>query len=180
MPPIPPLESFGGRIMICGPSNSGKSTLATAIGSATGLPVVHLDRLRFVPHTNWVDRPADDFAHDVAEAASAESWIIEGNYFTWIAPRLARATGIILLNDTRIRNYARYLRRSLFDRSRAGRLDGASEPINWKMTRWILWDEPRRRGPKLDLLRAAGLPVLEIHGMSELSRLYAAWGLAHG
>ena len=60
MPPIPPLESFGGRIMICGPSNSGKSTLATAIGSATGLPVVHLDRLRFVPHTNWVDRPADD------------------------------------------------------------------------------------------------------------------------
>ncbi|WP_313442401.1 hypothetical protein [Brevundimonas sp.] len=40
------LAELGPRICIMGPSNSGKSTLAVAIGDAKGLEVVHLDRLR--------------------------------------------------------------------------------------------------------------------------------------
>ena len=62
------LDDLGTRICIMGPSNSGKSTLAGAIGRAKGLEVVHLDRLRHVPDTDWVPRPPDAFAalHDRA------------------------------------------------------------------------------------------------------------------
>jgi adenylate kinase family enzyme len=176
---FPSLETFGRRIMVCGPSNSGKSTLAVALGKAANLPVVHLDQLRFVPHSDWRDRPVEEFASDVAAIASTDAWVIEGNYFTWIAPRLERATGIILLGGSRFANYTRYLRRSLFDTSRAGRLDGGPETINWPMTRWILWKEPQNRERKVNLLRGAGLPLVELASMSELRTLYATWSLPY-
>jgi len=41
---FPPLEAFGRRIMICGPSNSGKSTLAAAVAQQLGILRDHLHR----------------------------------------------------------------------------------------------------------------------------------------
>ena len=43
------LQDLGQRICILGPSSSGKSTLAAAIGDACGLEVVHLDLLHHLP-----------------------------------------------------------------------------------------------------------------------------------
>lgn len=48
------LVELGTRIFTMGPSNSGKSTLAEAVGRAQSLEVVHLDRLHHLPHTDWV------------------------------------------------------------------------------------------------------------------------------
>ena len=56
------LDDLGPRIIIMGPSNSGKSTLAQSIARARGLPAVHLDRLHHLPDTDWVPRPAAAFA----------------------------------------------------------------------------------------------------------------------
>ena len=68
------LDQLGPRLCILGPSNSGKSTLAVAIASARGLAPIHLDQLHHRPHTDWVPRPADDFAalHDAA--IRGDSW----------------------------------------------------------------------------------------------------------
>lgn len=176
---IPPLAGLGGRILVCGPAGSGKSSLAAAIGRALDLPVIHLDRLRFVAGSDWVERPDADFAADIAAAAEGERWLIDGNYFRWMAPRLSRATGIVSLQAPRLGNYLRYLKRCLLNSEREGGVAGAPERINWKMTRWILWDEPKRRGPKRALLHGAGLPLVEVHGMRQLNRLYRAWALDH-
>lgn len=64
------LDDLGPRICVLSPSNSGKSTLADAVWRARGLAPVHLDRLRHLPQTDWVPRPADEFAalHDTAVA----------------------------------------------------------------------------------------------------------------
>lgn len=51
------LEDLGQRICILGPSNSGKSTLASAIGRKCGLTVIHLDQLYHRPGTDWEPRP---------------------------------------------------------------------------------------------------------------------------
>ncbi len=62
------LDGLGPRICIMGPSNSGKSTLADAIGKAQDLVPIHLDQLHHLPHTDWVARAPDAFQalHDAA------------------------------------------------------------------------------------------------------------------
>ena len=52
-----PLEALGQRIMVCGPSNAGKSTLAVALARKLGATPFHVDLFRHQPDTNWVQRP---------------------------------------------------------------------------------------------------------------------------
>jgi adenylate kinase family enzyme len=174
---MPPLETFGRRIMICGPSNSGKSTLAVAIGARLGAEPVHLDQMRHLPGTDWRRRGDEEFAalHDAAILGDA--WVMDGNYSALMPRRLARATGIILLTDNRVANFARYLRRTLFEHERAGMLEGGRDSIKWDMVMWILVRSPRSVRRYREMLPRAGLPFAEVRGMGGLGRLYRDWGL---
>lgn len=177
-PTFPPLENFGPRIMICGPSNAGKSTLAIAVAKQIGSEVHHLDLFRHLPGTDWVQRTDEEFAalHDAAIAG--ESWVMEGNYSKLMPQRFARATGIILLGDNRWANLWRYFRRTLFEKhGRPGSLAGDKDSIKWEMIRWIMVVQPPRREADRARLKATGLPMLELRSMAELNRLYADWGL---
>ena len=105
------LDESGPRICIMGPSNSGKSTLAEAIGRAKGFKLVHLDQLHHLPHTDWVPRPPAEFAalHDAA--ITGNRWVIEGNCSRLLPQRLERATGFILLDVPTTISLYRYVRR---------------------------------------------------------------------
>ena len=173
-----PLETLGPRIMICGPSNSGKSTLDVAIGRKLDLPVIHLDLLQHLPNTNWVPRPTEEFValHDAAIAG--ERWAMDGNYFATVAQRLARATGIIMLGSEPWRSAARNVRRTLFEtKNRAGQLEGAQDSLKLEFFRFILFEQPKKRERDLRNLRGSGLPMVTLSSMRELQELYQAWGL---
>jgi adenylate kinase family enzyme len=180
VPEFPPLESFGNRIMICGPSNAGKSTLAAAIGRKLSLPVVHLDRFQHLPNTDWVARPKQDFNRLHDAAILEDAWVMDGNYSGSVPQRLARATGIILLIDNRWANFARYLRRTLFQPVRVGNLEGARDSIKWEMIRWILITSPTRLANYHTMVETSGLPHLETRGMRDENRVYREWGLTRG
>jgi adenylate kinase family enzyme len=173
----PPLASFGERIMICGTSNTGKSTLAHAVGKALGLPVVHLDQLRFLPDTDWQDRPEPEFKALHDQAILGERWVMEGNYSRHFPQRIARATGIILLMDNRWANFGRYLWRTVFQKERIGNLAGNRDSLKWDMVHWVLVRAPRNVGIYRGYLPAAGLPYLELRSMRELNAAYVAWGI---
>jgi adenylate kinase family enzyme len=173
-----PLSELGSRIMICGPSNAGKSTLAVALAKKLGCEAFHLDLFRHLPDTDWVERPNEEFAalHDAA--ILSERWVMDGNYSGLMPQRMARATGIILLGDNRWANFARYVRRTLFEkRQRPGSLAGDKDSIKWEMVRWILIRQPPTRERSRARVRAAGLPLVELGSMRELKQLYEAWGL---
>lgn len=172
-----PLASLGPRIMVCGPSNSGKSTLAQALGAKLDLPVVHLDLLYHVPLSDWVPRPADEFASAHDAAVESEAWVMDGNYSKVMAPRLARATGIILLGERRWPAFWRYVRRTLSQSRRAGSLPGAKDGLKWEMIHLILVVQPQRRAGSVARLRVAGRPMVQRGSMRELRALYEAWGL---
>jgi adenylate kinase family enzyme len=176
---FPPLDTFGRRIMICGPSNSGKSTLAVAIGRKLGIEPIHLDTLKHLPNTDWLARDDAEFARLHDEAVLRDAWAMDGNYSRLMPSRLRRATGIIVLYDSRWANLARYFRRTLFERNRPGNLEGARDSIKWAMIRWIWISEPNAARYRTELPKA-GLPYLERRGMADLERLYAAWGLTRG
>src|ERR1700712_1486879 len=133
----PDLNGLGTHICIMGPSNSGKSTLASAIGRARVLPVVHLDQLYHEPNSNWRPRAAEEFIalHDQAVRSSA--WVMEGNYSRCLPQRLEHETGFILLDVPTMTSLYRYLRRSWFQRTRLGALEGGKDSVKWNMIRHI-------------------------------------------
>jgi adenylate kinase family enzyme len=171
------LADLGRRIMICGPSNSGKSTLAAAIGRKLTLPVVHLDLLQHLPNTDWQPRPEGEFQvlHDAA--ILGDEWVMDGNYSRLMPQRLARATGIVLISDNRWANFRRYLWRTLFQKDRVGNLQGGKDSLKWEMVHWILIASPKALRGYRTMLPQAGLPFIETRSMRELNALYAAWGL---
>lgn len=176
MDDLPDLSAFGRRIMILGPSNSGKSTLAVAVGEKLGIPAVHLDQLRHLPHTNWRERPDGEFAalHDAA--ILGPEWVMEGGYSKLMAPRLERATGIVVITDSLARRYRRYFYRSLFQRKRAGALPGEQDSVSWKMVHW-LWKTRRAVEKYRDIAERSGLPHVFVDNQRALQALYRAWGL---
>ena len=171
----PDIATMGRRIMIVGPTNSGKSTLAVAIGARLGVSALHADLFRHAPNTDWVQRPDAEF-HALHAAAIAEhEWVMDGNYSDILPARIARATGIIALDDGLLRRYWRYFRRSLSPR-RVGGLEGNRDSIKWMMIHW-LW-HTRRSGEKLrQRARNTGLPMVICRNQRELDALYRAWGL---
>jgi adenylate kinase family enzyme len=173
---LPEIEALGRRIMILGPSNSGKSTLAVAIAEKLGLAAVHLDQLRHLPHTNWEERPDKDFValHDAA--ILGPEWVIEGGYSKVMEQRLQRATGILVITDTLPRRYRRYFYRSIFQKRRAGGLAGEQDSVTWKMIRW-LWKTRDAVGKYQKVAETSGLPHHLVMNQRQLQALYRAWGL---
>jgi adenylate kinase family enzyme len=177
MQEFPPLTQLGRRICVTGPSGSGKSTLAVALGRKLGIPAIHLDQLYHQPGTHWVGRPPAEFDRLHAEAVGGDRWVIDGNYSRLIPGRLERASGIIVLRSTRWSSLARYFRRTLFERTRAGDMEGARRRINWQMIRYILGEQPGQGRRREGLLRTSALPRLEIASRRELAALYRVWDL---
>ncbi len=173
-----PLHSLGERIVVLGPSNAGKSTLAVALSRKLGFPTVHLDQLYHLPYTDWQQRPEAEFAalHDAA--ILGERWVMEGNYTRLMPQRLARATGAILITSNHWLRFTRYLKRTLLNSAnRAGHLEGAKDSIKWEMVQWILV-KTRDSGAKYaKILQASELPMVECRTAEALNDLYRGWDL---
>lgn len=172
------LDDLGTRICVMGPSNSGKSTLAEAIGRAKGLEVVHLDQLHHLPHTDWIPRAADEFAalHDAA--ITGARWVIEGNYSRLIPQRLERATGFILLDVATMTSLYRYLRRCWFERDRRGALEGGRDSVKWDMIRHIAVTTRANRRRYRDMIDGIRLPRIQINSTDALAAFYRLNGLS--
>lgn len=171
------LDELGSRICIMGPSNSGKSTLAQAIARARGLTAVHLDQLHHLPHTDWVPRPEHEFAvlHDAAIAGSA--WVIEGNYSRLLPRRLARATGLILLDVATTISLYRYVRRCWFERARHGALEGGRDSVKLEMIRHVALAKRSNRRRYSAMLATVDLPKVRLASPSALREFYRLNGL---
>ncbi|GGB18765.1 ATPase AAA [Sphingomonas metalli] len=171
------LNDLGTRICIMGPSNSGKSTLADAIGRAKGLEIVHLDRLHHLPHTDWVPRPPEEFAELHDAAIASERWVIDGNYTRLLPQRLERATGLILLDVPTATSLFRYVRRCWFERERRGALEGGLDTVKWDMIHHILFATRANRRRYRTMIDGISLPKVEIDSAAELTAFYRANGL---
>lgn len=166
------LDDLGTRVCILGPSNSGKSTLAAAIGRARDLPVVHLDQFRHRPGTQWELRPDDEFARLHDAAISAERWVIDGNYSKLLPQRLARATGFVLLDASAGTSLVRYLRRTWGVGKRVGGVEGTRDRVNWEMIHYILGIGQANRRRHRALFDDLVLPKVFLPNRSALERFY--------
>lgn len=79
-----------------GTTGSGKTTLARHVADCLGCRHIELDAINWQP--NWTELPIDDFRAAVAEAVSAENWVLDGNYSRVRDIVWERADTIVWLN----------------------------------------------------------------------------------
>ena len=125
------------RIAIIGPSGSGKSTLARTLGEHTGLPVFHIDSIHWKP--GWVESDQAETRAAVEGIARGEQWILDGNYSSSFAERMARADTVIFLDLPRRRYFPRIFRRMLryYGRTRPDLGPDCPERFDWEFVVWV-------------------------------------------
>jgi adenylate kinase family enzyme len=135
------------RVVVLGAGGAGKTRLANELSRRTGLPVVHLDQIFWGP--GWTARPADEAQPELAEAVTAERWILDGNFLTRLgSERLARADSVVFLDLPRRTCLRRALWRLICGEQRADLPAGCSESLDLPFLRWI-WRYPRDDRPRV-------------------------------
>ena len=173
-----PLSDLGKRIMVLGPSNAGKSTLAVALSKKLDLPVIHLDQLQHLPHTNWEPRTESEFAALHDDAIQGDQWVMEGNYTRLMPKRFERATGVVLISSNKWLRLGRYLRRTFTHPSRrAGQLEGGQDHLKWEMIQWILFKPPRNTKRYKSMIEQVPIPSVQCDTAQDLNVLYEGWKL---
>ncbi|MGO1160794.1 DNA topology modulation protein FlaR [Brucella pseudogrignonensis] len=124
------------RVMIFGGAGSGKSTLARSLGKITGLPVVHIDTIYWLP--NWTMRPREEIGRLTTEIANRDEWIFEGNHSETMAYRAERADMLIFLDISTPRRLWRILTRTFryFGKSRPDMAEGCKERFDWEFLKF--------------------------------------------
>lgn len=126
------------RVMIIGQPGAGKSTLAGKLGEKTGLPVVYLDKIHWMP--GWVERPLKEKILMIRAEEEKPLWIIEGGLSATWDTRLARADTLVWIDVGLLRRVWRVLARSWRYRgqSRPDLTEGCPEQFN-RETLSFLW-----------------------------------------
>ena len=99
------------RVAMIGPGGSGKTTLATQLGSMLGIELVQLDRLIWEP--GWVKTPVRQVEEAQRAALGGESWIVDSTSPRAMRARLEAADTIVFLDLPPLLCAARTLLRRL-------------------------------------------------------------------
>lgn len=126
------------KILILGNGGAGKSTFAADMGGRFSLPVVHLDKLWWLP--GWVNRSEEEFDFLLSAELAKPAWVMDGNYQRTLAVRLVAADAAVLLDIpaavclesayARVREYA--------GRTRPDMGEGCPERVDAEFEGWIL------------------------------------------
>ena len=119
------------RVLVVGSAGAGKTTFATRLGQALGLPVIHLDSEYW--RSGWQHTPADEWPARVAGLTAREDWVMDGNYGGTLERRLERANAVVFLDVPRLTCLRRVIVRSWRYRGRPGpgMPDGCPERLEW-------------------------------------------------
>lgn len=136
------------RILIIGCSGSGKSTLAKKLHRVTALPVVHLDRLYWLPH--WTKKDKLQFVSELTRELQKMSWIVDRNFDSTLELRMKYANLVIFLDYPRLLCVKGVLQRYVKYRGTA-REDmgiGCEEKIDVEFLRYI-WSYNEHSRPNI-------------------------------
>ncbi|MHA6299355.1 hypothetical protein [Devosia sp. CAU 1758] len=97
---------------------------------------------------------------------------MDRNYSALIEERLARATAAIVLDEGHWQRTGRYIRRTLFEKSRVGNLEGNRDSLKWSMFHWV-FIASRKNGERYrKLIEATSLPHVFCRSMDEIKALH--------
>lgn len=154
------------RILVIGSPGAGKSTLAHALARRTGLPLIHLDKLFWLP--GWIERDRDEGRAELAGVLAQDRWIIDGNYGSVMPMRLERADTVVWLDYPTHLCLGRVFRRwwQYRGRARPDMTDGCPENLNLEFLLYVLNFRASWRGRNAAALAGFGGEVLRFSSPS--------------
>lgn len=146
------------KILILGNGGAGKSTFAEAMGGRFSLPVVHLDRLWWLP--GWVNRTQEEFDALLCRELAKPAWVMDGNYHRTLALRLAAADAAVFLDipAAECLKNARLRAERYAGRTRPDMADGCPERADAEFEAFILDYERNVRPRMMALLEESPKP----------------------
>ena len=84
------------RVIVIGPSGSGKSYFSKQLAGITNLPLYHLDNIFWKSDGTHIDR--EEFDRKLLALLEQDQWIIDGDYSRTYQPRFQRADTIYFLD----------------------------------------------------------------------------------
>lgn len=156
------------RVAVVGSSGAGKTTFARTLGHRQGIPVLSLDEHYWQPGWQRPDRQRWR-EHQTALLDGHASWIADGNYWSSLDIRLARADTVIVLDMPRWRCLAQALWRNVRHRGQPLQARGCPERISAGFLGYI-WSFPTQHRPRLHacLNDAAHLRVIQLRNRRHL------------
>lgn len=148
------------KVLIVGCGGAGKSTLALEMGKRFGLPVVHLDKLWWLP--NWQTRSEHEFDEMLAIELTKSAWIIEGNFFRTFKTRQSHADLCIFLDyDTELCINSVYERAEKYKgTTRPDMTEGCTEQVDDQFKNWITSFKEKVRPSMLSELENSSIPYM--------------------
>lgn len=113
------------RIAVIGSPGGGKSWLSTRLAERLRLPLRHIDLLFWQP--GWVKTPDLEYRRGHAAWVEEDEWLIDGNYSSTMAVRMARAEAVVWLDLPTWRCVSGIMRRWWIDKARANTPEGCSD-----------------------------------------------------
>ena len=82
------------KVSVIGYSGSGKSTLAKKLSEISDVPLLYLDKVRFLP--GWKERPEQECIEIIENFLKNNEWVIDGNYNNWLYDRRMKESDLII------------------------------------------------------------------------------------
>ena len=134
-----------------GSSGAGKSTFSRRLGEATGIEVIHLDRLHWKP--NWSEPSKEEWRAIVGKALQGDAWIMDGNFGGTMEMRMRACDTVIFLELPPLVCIYRILKRVAlyYGKKRPDMAEGCLEKFDWKFIKWV-WNYPSQTKPKVEAI----------------------------
>ncbi len=167
---------LGKKTVIVGCGGSGKSYLAARLGEITGIEVVHLDRLYWLP--GWVTRSKEEFDGMLEKVYEKDSYIMDGNFMRTMERRVGEADTVIWLDFPTLACIRGVISRVISYRGnvRPDMGDGCPERFDPSFMKWIV-DFRKTTRPKIinivDRARKRGLSVTVLRSRCEVNSFIA-------
>ena len=164
------------RIAVIGSPGAGKTQLSLQLGRELGLPVVHLDQHYWL--AGWVEPPAAVWGEEHRRLVEADRWIIDGNYQSTMAERVAHADVVIYMDFPTLFCLWRATAREMRSRgkTRPDMAPGCPERFDFSFLRFILGFRRAQRRHIVALLDGlhADTRVIRLRRPAQVRRLVRA------
>ncbi len=144
------------KLLVVGCGGAGKSTFSLEVGKLFCLPVVHLDKIWWLP--GWENRTREEFDLLLKEELKKPAWVMDGNYNRTFAMRLQFCDCCVFLDvpkeECMKSVYARF--EQYRGKTRPDMTDGCEERIDEDFRLWIEDFERSTRGEMLSALQESG------------------------